>query len=60
MPPRPPLEEFLKDPKHQNEREFLYGAFDAYMIEKKKKLDEEKEKNPKSENLFDFLFGSGE
>lgn len=57
--PRPELKEFLTDPKHQTERDFLYGVFDDYMMQKKKKADEERAKNPqKSQNLFDALFGS--
>lgn len=57
--PRPPLKEFLEDPKHQSEREFLDGYFENLLerkrIETEKKRKETGDDSP--DNIFDFLFG---
>lgn len=49
------LEKFLNDPAHSEDKELLFGAFDAYIKEKTAKL---KEENPDEEtNFFDVLLG---
>lgn len=59
--PRPPLKEFLEDPKHQSEREFLDGYLENYLTRKAAEADRRRRENPEDdepENLFDYLFGS--
>lgn len=72
--PIPKLDEFLADPKHKEDRDFLSGVIDARVKEiaaqyekeqkekrKKKKDDDEDDEGNKEESgsFFDRLFGGG-
>jgi len=66
--PKPTLEEFLADPKHKEDRDFLTGAIDARVKEIATEWDKEKRKRKESEgdddepnkddagSFFDHLF----
>jgi hypothetical protein len=59
MADKPKLDEFLKDPKFQGDRELIEGVISNF-LEKKSKEAEEKKKKEELENppsIFDKLFG---
>lgn len=67
--PVPKIEEFLTDPAHKEQRDFMQGVIDArvkeivaqYAEEKKKKGADKKGGKPGSSgNFFDDLFSSGD
>ena len=53
---KPTLEEFLNDPKHQEDRQFMEGVIDNHLNNKIKKAKDEND-----ESMFSFLtmFGFG-
>jgi hypothetical protein len=54
--PKTDLNKFLTDPAHQAERDFLFGALDAWAVAKAKKAEEERNKNGDNQTFLQRLF----
>lgn len=54
---RPTPEEFLKDPKYTEERDFLRGVWAGFSAEEKAKAEEEAKNKPPKKGFLDELFG---
>lgn len=54
----PDIKTFLSDPKHANDKNFMFAAFDAYMEIRAEEAKKRALENPPEEpNIFDRLFG---
>ena len=58
--PLPKLEDFLKDPKHEETRAWFDGLVNDSVDRRVAKIKEKKKTDPDYDNPFDVLFGPKE